>query len=122
MNLPLPMDATREEVVTALELYANAVTNMAKVLLEDMGPILQEIPKLTDILDRLISLASNIQQLTSRNIRNKRAVSRIMCHLLCLIDAANNLISPIKIEDYAELIDDVYKNARGVLEACRHVA
>jgi hypothetical protein len=123
MNLPLPIDATKEEVSTALEFYANATAIRSKILLEDMGSVLQKLPSLAVTLDRLISFASNIQQLASdNNIRTDRVVNRINCHLLCLIGAANDGNSPIKIEDYEELLDYVYNNACGILEACRHLA
>jgi hypothetical protein len=123
MNLPLPIDATKEEVSTAMEFYANTTANMAKMLLEDTGSIPKELPMLADTLHRLVLLASNIQQLASdKDIRAERAVFRIMCHLLSLIGAANDLNSPIEIKDYEELINDVYHNAHGVLEACGHLS
>jgi hypothetical protein len=124
MNLPLPIDATKEEVSMAMEFYANTTANMAKMLLKDTSSIIPELPMLADMLDRLLKLSSNIQQLAvpDNNIRAERAVFRIMCHLLSLIGAANDLISPIEIKDYEELINDVYNNARGVLEACRHLS
>jgi hypothetical protein len=123
MNLPLPIDATKEEVSTAMEFYANTTANMAKMMHEDTGSLLQELPTLADTLNRLVLLASNIQQLASDNdIQAERAVFRIDYYLLSLIGGANDLNSPIEIEDYEELINDVYHNARGVLEACRHLS
>jgi hypothetical protein len=88
---------------------------MSKELFEDMSSVIQMLPMLADLVIRLVSLASTIQQLASDNIRTDRAVSRIMCHLLYLI-------SPVEFEDYEDLLDDVYSNACGVLEACRHLA
>ena len=131
MDLPLPIDATKEDVCTALKFYATATANMAKDLLENTGSVLQELPMLADRIDQLVSLASNIHQLslsgtstdlTAVNIKTDRAVNRLICHFLTLIGAANDLISPIKIEDYTELFEDVYSNSCGVLEACRHLA
>jgi hypothetical protein len=123
MNLPLLIDATKEEVRTAMEFYANDVAIKSKAMLETTGSILQELSILTDMLDRLLKLSSNIQQLTSdNNIRAEKAVFRINCHMLCLIGAANDLNSSIKIENNEELLDDVYHNAIGVLAACRHLS
>ena len=131
MDLPLSINATKEEVITALKFYANATANMSKDLLEDTGSIHADLPRLADIIGQLISLASNIQQLcpndsstalTLVNIQADKAARRIECHLLCLIGAANDLNSSGVFEDYDELLDDVYNNARGILEACRHLA
>ena len=131
MDLPLSINATKEEVITALKFYANATANMSKDLMENTGSILTDLPRLADIIGQLISLASNIQQLcpndsstalTLVNIQADKAARRIECHLLCLIGAANDLNSSGVFEDYDGLLDDVYSNARGILETCRHLA
>jgi len=127
MNLPLPIDAAKEEVGTAMEFYAKTIANMSKMVLEDNSSLLQELPMLADMLDRLLKLSSNIQQLVTdnnnnNNIRAEKALFRMICHLLSLIGAANDLNSPIEIKDYEELINDVYRNAHGVLEACGHLS
>ena len=131
MDLPLSINATKEEVITALKFYANATANMSKDLMENTGSIHADLPRLADIIGQLISLASNIQQLcpndsstalTLVNIQADKAAQRIECHLLCLIGAANDLNSSGVFEDYDGLLDDVYSNARGILETCRHLA
>ena len=128
MDIPLPINATKEEVSTALKFYASATANMSKDLLEGTGSIIADLPTLANIISQLISLASNVQQLcpndtstapASVNSKIDEAAHRIVCHLLSLIGAANDLNSSGVFEEYDELLDDVDDNARGILEACR---
>ena len=134
MDLPLALDATKEEVITALKFYGSATANMSKDLLEDTSHVSQELPVLADIIKQLIPLASNVRRLWSSgtstttttptlvNGATDRDARLMLRHLRSLSGAVSDLTFPVEFEDYEELLDDVYSNACGILYACHYLA
>ena len=131
MVLPLALDATKDEVITALKFYGSATANMSKDLLEDTSHVLQELPVLADIIKQLISLASNVRRLwpsgtsttpTLVNGASDGDARPMLRHLRSLSGAVSDLTFPVEFEDYDELLDDVHSNACGVLYACHYLA
>ena len=62
MVLPLALDATKEEAITALKFYGSVTAYMSEDLLEDTSNVLQELAVLADIIKQLIPLASNVAE------------------------------------------------------------
>ena len=119
MVLPLALDATKEEVITALKFYGSATANMSKDLLEDTSHVLQELP-----VRRLWSSGKSTTTTTPTLVNgatdgDARPMWR---HLRSLSGAVSDLTFPVEFEDYEELLDDVHSNACGVLYACLYLA
>jgi len=131
MDLPLALDATKEEVIDALKFYGSATAYMSKDLLKDKSNVLQELAKLADIIKQLITLASNVRRLWSSGTSTTPTLvngasdgdSRLMLrHLRSLSGAVSDLTFPVEFEDYEELLDDVHSNACCILYACNYLS